>query len=431
MMETIMNENNQQRKEVEMEELQQLLNAVYEATEDIKQGEKEPFNVFELCGVWSTEMRHSAILAYLLNPQSSHKFGTAFLKKFYEQIGLNHFTTEGSHVETELSFDNGRMDIVILNNHNQTVVIENKIYAKDQKEQLGRYQKWLKGKGQFALLYLTLDGHEASEKDVDYLRISYRNDILQWLDKCINFTQEKKNTFATTTLTQYKELIMVLTKTDITQEEKEKVAECTTANFQTYKTAALIAKAQNIIHEEILKQIVQEATNDISSGKELGIPRYIKYSTNQLSQARFAEFSYDDKNYKIIFEFQQGNYTQLFYGLHDLKGKKRLDNRPYDGVNIDLPEGINSTKIKVGIPNDYGWIIAFESNIPNWDINSFSDIWEEETTKAKKQDEKTTNKELSLEEIKNKFKEEIKQNTRDLIAIINKNKEKLDNPNQQ
>ena len=89
------------------------------------------------------------------------------------------------------------------------------------------------------------------------------------------------------------------------------------------------------------------------------------------------------------------------------------------------------TKIKVGIPNDYGWIIAFESNIPNWDINSFSDIWEEETTKAKKQDEKTTNKELSLEEIKNKFKEEIKQNTRDLIAIINKNKEKLDNPNQQ
>ena len=32
MMETIMNENNQQQKEVEMEELQQLLNAVYEAT---------------------------------------------------------------------------------------------------------------------------------------------------------------------------------------------------------------------------------------------------------------------------------------------------------------------------------------------------------------------------------------------------------------
>ena len=422
-METMMNENNQQQKEVEMEELQQLLKDVYEATKDIKQGEKEPFNVFELCGVWSTEMRHSAILAYLLNPQSSHKFGPVFLKKFYEQIGLNHFTTEGSHVETELSFDNGRMDIVILNNHNQTVVIENKIYAKDQKEQLGRYQKWLKNKGQFALLYLSLDGHEANEKDVDYLRISYRNDILQWLDKCINITQKKKDTFATTTLTQYKELIMVLTKTDITQKEKEKVSEYTTASFRTYKTAALIAKAQNIIHEEILKQIVQETTNDISAGKEPGIPQYIKYSTNQLNQARFAEFSYDDKNYKIIFEFQQGNYTQLFYGLHDLNGKKRLDNRPYDGVDIDLPEGINSKKIKVVIPNDYGWIIGFESNIPNWDINSFSDIWEEETKKAKQQ--------LSLEEIKNKFKEEIKQNTRDLIAIINQNKEKLDNPNQQ
>mgnify|MGYP002674270750 CR=1 FL=1 len=186
MMEIIMNENNQQQKEVEMEELQQLLKDVYEATKDIKQEEKESFNVFELCGIWSTEMRHSAILAYLLNPQSSHKFGAVFLKKFYEQIGLNHFIADGSYVETELSFDNGRMDIVISNNHNQTVVIENKIYAKDQEEQLNKYQKQLlKNKGQFALLYLTLDGHEASEKDVDYLRISYRNDILQWLDKCI------------------------------------------------------------------------------------------------------------------------------------------------------------------------------------------------------------------------------------------------------
>ncbi len=423
-METIMNENNLQQKEVEMEELQQLLKDVYEATKDIKQGKKEPFNVFELCGVWSTEMRHSAILAYLLNPQSSHKFGAIFLKKFYEQIGLNHFIAEGSYVETELSFDNGRMDIVISNSHNQTVVIENKIYAKDQEEQLNKYQKQLlKNKGQFALLYLSLDGHEANVKDVDYLRISYRNDILQWLDKCINITQKKKKTFATTTLTQYKELIMVLTKTDITQKEKEKVAEYTTANFKTYKAAALIAKAQDIIHEEILKQIVQEVTNDISAGKEPGIPQYIKYSTDRLSQARNAEFSYDNKNYKIIFEFQRENYTQLFYGLHDLNGKKRLDNRPYDGVDIDLPEGINSKKIKVVIPNDYGWIIGFESNIPNWDINSFSDIWEEETKKAKQQ--------LSLEEIKNKFKEEIKQNTRDLIAIINQNKEKLDNPNQQ
>mgnify|MGYP007038518507 CR=1 FL=1 len=217
---------------------------------------------------------------------------------------------------------------------------------------------------------------------------------------------------------------MCLTKTDITQEEKEKVAKCTTANFQTYKTAALIAKAQNIIHEEILKQIVQEVTNDIRAGKEPDIPQHIKYSTDQLSQARFAEFSYQESNkhYKIIFEFQQENYTQLFYGLHDLNGKQRLDNRPYDGVDIDLPEGINSTKIKVRIPNEYGWIIAFESNIPNWDINSFSDIWEEETNKANQQDEKTTGR--SLEEIKNKFKEEIKQNTRDLIAIINQNKEK-------
>ena len=42
-MKTIMNENNQQQKEVEMEEVQQLLKDVYEATKEIKQEKAEAF----------------------------------------------------------------------------------------------------------------------------------------------------------------------------------------------------------------------------------------------------------------------------------------------------------------------------------------------------------------------------------------------------
>lgn len=65
-----MNENNQQQKEVEMEEkqIESMLDDVYKLI--LKHGglkQREPFNVFELCGVWSSEMRHSAILAYLLS----------------------------------------------------------------------------------------------------------------------------------------------------------------------------------------------------------------------------------------------------------------------------------------------------------------------------------------------------------------------------
>lgn len=261
-METIMNENNQQQKEVEMEELQQLLKDVYEATKDIKQGEKEPFNVFELCGVWSTEMRHSAILRELLDPQGMHGFKTKFLEAFFKQIGLE-FDPNGCRTKTEVAYSNGRMDIVI-SSGDVAVVIENKIYAGDQEDQLKRYkEEWLEaqsGKKQ-ALLYLTLDGHEASNAEhVDYQRISYRNDILAWLETCIEMATEKP--LVKSALEQYKELIKKLTGEHMDPSMKDAVTSATTANAQNYLAAALTAKAFDGIHQNVLRDIVKEASEE-------------------------------------------------------------------------------------------------------------------------------------------------------------------------
>ena len=59
----------------------------------------------------------------------------------------------------------GRIDI-ILEDGEHAIIIENKIYATDQHHQLLRYnnygkQRFPKG---FKLIYLTLDGHEASKR---------------------------------------------------------------------------------------------------------------------------------------------------------------------------------------------------------------------------------------------------------------------------
>lgn len=149
-----MNENNQQQNGVEMEELQQLLKDVYEATKGIKQGEKEPFNVFKLCGVWSSEMRHSAILRELLDPQGMHGFKTKFLEAFFKQIGLE-FDPNGCRAKTEVAYSNGRMDIVI-SSGDVAVVIENKIYAGDQEDQLKRYkEEWLEAQSGKNRLFCT------------------------------------------------------------------------------------------------------------------------------------------------------------------------------------------------------------------------------------------------------------------------------------
>lgn len=399
MMETMMNENNQQQKEVEMEELQQLLKDVYEATKDIKQGEKEPFNVFELCGVWSTEMRHSAILAYLLNPQSSHKFGAVFLKKFYEQIGLNHFIADGSYVETELSFDNGRMDIVI-SSGDVAVVIENKIYAGDQKDQLKRYkEEWLEaqsGKKQ-ALLYLTLDGHEASNAEhVDYQRISYRNDILAWLETCIGMATEKP--LVKSALEQYKELIKKLTGKDMDPKMEKDITNVVKKSKENYLAAALTAKAFDGIHQEIVRNIAVACT-----------PEGMKYDVSHCTSARFASFAYSfntEKQYKLLFEFQQGNYHALYYGLHDLTNKDNAPHPYYNAqITINRPNGFDG-------PNGHGWIAGAYANtdFQNWDAESLLKHWDNDFAD---------------------IKEDIKGYIATLMEIIRENKEKLDNPNQQ
>lgn len=400
-METIMNENNQQQKEVEMGKLQQLLNDVYEATKGIKQGEKEPFNVFELCGVWSTEMRHSAILRELLDPQGMHGFKTKFLEAFFKQIGLE-LNPNGCSVKTEVAYSNGRMDIVI-SSGDLALVIENKIYASDQEKQLERYSDWLNDQKKHnkglntVLLYLTLDGHEANDAEkVDYQRISYRNDILAWLDTCIEIAEEK--TFVKTVLEQYKELIKKLTGKDMDPKMEKDIANIVKESKENYLAAALTAKTFDGIHQEIVRKIAEACT-----------PEGMKCDVSHCTSARFASFAYtfnSGKQYKLLFEFQEGNYHALYYGLHDLTSSDK-GHHPYNNaqITINRPNGFDG-------PNGHGWIAGAYANtdFQNWNAESLLQHWDND-----------------FADIKGKIKEYIVT----LMEIIKENKEKLDNPNQQ
>lgn len=362
-----MNENNQQQKEGEMEEeqIENMLEEVYELI--LKHGglkQREPFNVFELCGVWSTEMRHSAILRELLDPQGMHGFKTKFLEAFFKQIGLE-FDPNGCRAKTEVAYSNGRMDIVI-SSGDVAVVIENKIYAGDQEDQLKRYkEEWLEaqsGKKQ-ALLYLTLDGHEASNAEhVDYQRISYRNDILAWLETCIGMATEKP--LVKSALEQYKELIKKLTGKDMDPKMEKDITNVVKKSKENYLAAALTAKAFDGIHQEIVRNIAVACT-----------PEGMKYDVSHCTSARFASFAYSfntEKQYKLLFEFQQGNYHALYYGLHDLTNKNNAPH-PYNNaqITINRPNGFDG-------PNEHGWIAGAYANtdFQNWDAESLLQHWD-------------------------------------------------------
>ena len=155
------------------------------------------FNIFRVCGVNYYEKPHSAILAEFLNPKGSHGLKSKFLDAFL-RITLPDFSfeTENASVHIEYSMADGRIDILIEDaSKKQGIVVENKLYAADQPEQLKRYNNFAneRYKDNYRILYLTLWGKNATEQSgggVDYKSISYQKEITAWLEQCVEIAEE-------------------------------------------------------------------------------------------------------------------------------------------------------------------------------------------------------------------------------------------------
>lgn len=173
------------------------------------------YNVFDVLWIQTQEKYHSRYIADLLNPKGRHGLGDVPVKKFVE--GLK----DKSYLPSDFSFDfdsllvgteyfignidkdytkGGYIDVILYDNKGNVIAIENKIYHSDEPRQLLRYGKFLNQfKNNRKLLYLTLDGHFASD-DSDggdksfYNCIDYKHFILQWLEECKAFAGDKPRT---------------------------------------------------------------------------------------------------------------------------------------------------------------------------------------------------------------------------------------------
>jgi len=162
----------------------------------------ENFNIFEVLGLKTNEVRHSAFLAELLNIQGSHAQGSKYLDLFIEQLNLNDMGFDAKSSKTfteyhigEIDDENktgGYIDILIRDKENRCIVIENKINASDQPYQLKRYHNFLKTSPKGKLYYLKLFGNKPSpesfddlNEEEDYSIITYQSDMLPWLERCL------------------------------------------------------------------------------------------------------------------------------------------------------------------------------------------------------------------------------------------------------
>lgn len=217
-----------------MEKINNLLNQVAiinKKNAEILDATGGRFNMFRVCGVNHYENTHSAILAELLNRNGTHGLKSKLLECFIDTLGdyftIEKFDFEKSRIHTEYSTEEGRIDILIEDNQNKAIIIENKIYANDQPEQLKRYNRYAQTyRNGYQILYLTLLGDSASEQSgggVSYLSISYKENIINWLEKCVAIASR----FPTVreTIIQYINHLKQLTNQDMDIKNKEEITE--------------------------------------------------------------------------------------------------------------------------------------------------------------------------------------------------------------
>ncbi|EGP2596652.1 PD-(D/E)XK nuclease family protein [Campylobacter coli] len=145
---------------------------------------------------------HSGILKSLLDPSENHNQDRLFLDLFLKEVNLKDLFANDNEIKVEKEYKN--IDIYIHNNAKH-IILENKIWARDQHRQIARYINTLKDEGvkyeNIIVIYLTLDGRkpddnslgdwkingsflENQESKIAYRQISYKDQILLWLDKC-------------------------------------------------------------------------------------------------------------------------------------------------------------------------------------------------------------------------------------------------------
>jgi PD-(D/E)XK nuclease superfamily len=275
------------------------------------------YNIFKILKVDTSEVRlHSAFIANLLDIKGNHGQGDTFLKIFTTVLAITNFEPSKAWTRIEeyagkkTEEDGGRIDIIITSN-DRNIIIENKIYAPDQDNQLLRYSKI----PNLTLFYLTLYGTEASVRslgkdgDVKYTPISYTVDIINWLELCKKETVNQP--ILRETLTQYINLIKLLTNQSTNQQMSKEIIDIVTESKDNIEAFFELSKVNEGVYQKVLKTLdneIKEIAQELNLESWSDINRSKKYSN-------FGFYKQEWEALRIQFIFDGTQTKNLYYGF--------------------------------------------------------------------------------------------------------------------
>ena len=256
---------------------EKLLQEAYEKSKDYLYEDSLRFNLLSIIEKDRDEAHvHSKVIYNLLSQDWGKKDKETFLTLFLKEIGIEdeNIYDKNWEVTREKAFDldtiKGRLDFEI-KSKDCIYIIEMKIDAGDQPEQLIRYQEFAKEQHKkYKIFYLTLDGHNASKKSigeeenleenqkVEYINISFKEEILNWLGNCLKLVERKENKSAC--INQY-----IASINKILGEKNTKIKDNILKSVKDIKTAITIYEKLNENLQKVLESFFEELNKKLKN----------------------------------------------------------------------------------------------------------------------------------------------------------------------
>ena len=327
---------------------------------------KHDYNIFTLFHGFSDEVNlHSNFIASLLDPNGDHYKGGLFLKLFLETCGIDDFGIDTSRATVFKEFKH--RDIYI-SDGKKHIILENKVYAKDQPTQIARYIKAIQNKGaeerdvedeDICVLYLHPDGKLPDNQSfgdyhakllgenpsIEFKVISYGKEILEWIDKCKN--EVSNLTDLNVFLSQYKDVIEMI------YDRYKRIDEMETAKFveifkENYTAVSEIANNYQEMRKKIIDEFFENVKENLEKDEAIKGTYSIELNSVAYRPIVIKNIKTQDekwKNFYFTVEFQKSSMYSMPY-----VGFRRIDD------NIDATKLENPFK---QLPNQTEYFLAY------------------------------------------------------------------------
>ena len=305
---------------------------------------KHDYNIFTLFHGFSDEVNlHSNFIASLLDPNGDHYKNDLFLKLFLETCDIDDFGIDTSRATVFKEFKH--IDIYI-SDGKKHIILENKVYAKDQPTQIARYIKAIKKEGaeerdvedeDICVLYLHPDGKLPDNQSfgdyhakllgenpsIEFKVISYGKEILEWIDKCKN--EVSNLTDLNVFLSQYKDVIEMI------YDRYKRIDKMETAKFveifkENYTAVSEIANNYQEMRKKIIYSFFSNAAKILRGDSEIKSVYDIKTEENQdyrpiiITKKNPKDDEIWEKFYFTV-EFQKSPYSMPYVGFRRKEDK--------------------------------------------------------------------------------------------------------------